>query len=63
MSKSNKARERLKNFDPRGSNCPICKKEFRSDNCPHTVEQAENKLNNNIMREIVMETIAKQKAK
>jgi hypothetical protein len=26
-------------FSARGSNCPICKRVFRSDSCPHSVTE------------------------
>ena len=38
-----KAKLALTNFDPRGSNCPICGREFRTD-CSHSVVQARELL-------------------
>lgn len=43
------AETRRQAFSPRGSNCPICKQEFRS--CPHSVEQAIKRLDNNVQFE------------
>jgi hypothetical protein len=31
-------------FSPRGDDCPICGREFRSDDCPHSVVQVESAL-------------------
>lgn len=38
-----KAKQRMDSFNPRGSKCPICKKEFRTG-CNHNVAQAETRL-------------------
>ena len=30
--------------------CPICKKEFKSDNCPHSIVEAEQRFNDNQLK-------------
>lgn len=47
-----RARERLSNFSARGSSCPLCKKDFRNG-CNHSIEQAINRLNQNIINAMV----------
>lgn len=53
MSKGIKrARERLHNWSARGGTCPLCHKDFR-DGCNHTVQQAINRLEENVINAVV----------
>jgi len=38
-----KAKKRMEEFDPRGSKCPICKRNFRKG-CAHSVSEATDRL-------------------
>lgn len=40
--------------------CPICRKPFRSDLCPHSILEAEIRWQENRIREIVREEIRKR---
>ena len=51
-----RARERLINWSARGDVCPICNKEFRYG-CNHTVTQAINRLEENIINMIVKKNL------
>lgn len=53
-----RARKRLQEFSPRGSNCPICRREFRGDGCPHSVTDARTRLEEDVTREIVRGELA-----
>ena len=44
-----------------GQNCPICKKLFKSENCPHSVSEALARIEENKIKEIVFKTISKKK--
>lgn len=45
------AKEKMDSFSARGSNCPICKKEFRTG-CNHSVAEAEQRLFENYIKAI-----------
>lgn len=49
---------RPRDFNARGDKCPICGKGFRSDACPHSVEEAEDHLEEQLVRSIVRDEIA-----
>ena len=51
-----KAKEALKTFSARGSNCPICKKPFRYG-CLHSVVEAEEFLEDRLLRLKVQEEV------
>lgn len=58
MSRLKTLRKKLANFSPRGSNCPICGRNFRDeDACPHSVGQAREHLVEQIQREIVRQEL------
>lgn len=42
-----RAQRARREFDPRGSNCPICRCEFRT--CLHSVREAEARLENEVI--------------
>lgn len=53
MSKAVKrARERLANWSARGGSCPLCHKDFRHG-CNHSVEQALQRLEANVVNALV----------
>ena len=54
-----KARERAEKFSPRGSDCPICKKDFRYG-CNHNVRQAEDRLQEEITKLVVQRELSLQ---
>lgn len=46
-------------FSARGSLCPICKKEFRDqDACPHSIAQAEERLDQDYIHAVVRYELA-----
>ena len=47
--KSSKAKQHLDNFSARGSDCPICRKVFRTG-CKHTVVEAKQRLFENYIK-------------
>lgn len=61
MTKNKKAKsikKRLYNFSARGSNCPICGKDFRNKSgdkqgCPHSVAQAISHLEIAYLKEVL----------
>lgn len=54
-----KARQRLDSFskDPKSSQCPICNHWFGSDSCPHSIDQAKQRLNEFIIGAIARKEI------
>lgn len=54
-----RARQRLANFSARESNCPLCGKSFRCG-CDHSVEQAVNRLEENIVKALVQHELKKR---
>lgn len=50
MNSLMKAQIALQTFDPRGSTCPICKRDFRKG-CNHSITQAINRLEQNLFNE------------
>lgn len=54
MSKNSikKARQRLFNWSAKGSNCPLCHKDFRHG-CNHSVTQAIARLEQNVVNAMI----------
>jgi len=48
-------------FSPRGSNCPICKREFRKEGCPHSITEALEKLEQDVFDARFREARKKEK--
>lgn len=52
----------IKDFDRHGT-CPICHREFRGDDCPHSVSEAQDHVQanktNELIRKIVREELKK----
>ena len=48
------AKRRMDEFDPKGSKCPICKREFRTG-CKHNTVEARTRLNEIYLRAIARE--------
>ena len=40
------------NFHARSSKCPLCGKLFKSDECPHSIVEAHQRLDENYIRAI-----------
>ena len=55
-----KATKRLNDFSARGSNCPICKKNFRHG-CLHNVNEAYDYLENQLLNAKIDKRIKKFK--
>lgn len=57
MSKKNgalrRARERLNEWAARGGNCPLCHKDFQHGDCNHTVAQAYERLEQNMVNAMI----------
>jgi hypothetical protein len=49
--KETKAEKARRTFTARGSNCPICKREFRT--CPHSIGDAERFFERAVIQECV----------
>ncbi len=64
MASLKKLQERLKNFNARGSNCPICGHEFRDEyNCPHSISEAIEHLKDKIFRAKFVDIMKKEMKK
>lgn len=49
-----------KTFSARGDRCPICKRDFRDpDACPHSVSEAEARLESDYIHAVVRYELAK----
>ena len=46
-------------FSARGDRCPICKRDFRRDDCPHSVAQAESRIEADYLHAVVRYELAK----
>ena len=55
-----RARKRLANWSARGGSCPLCHKDFRYG-CNHSVEQARQRLEANIVNALVDRRLKKLK--
>ena len=51
MMKKKAALQKLREFNPRGSRCPICNKDFRKG-CDHSVQEAKDRLFENYIKAI-----------
>lgn len=60
MNSIKKARQKLREFSPRGSSCPICRRDFRYG-CKHSVQEAKDKLKDDITRAIVRNELQKKR--
>lgn len=50
-------------FSARGSKCPICKQPFRrSEDCPHSIGQAMERIEQDYIHAVVRYEVAQQKA-
>jgi hypothetical protein len=54
MINKKQAKKALEDFSPRGSNCPICKKNFRYG-CSHSVLEAKSFLYEQYIKSIIKE--------
>lgn len=52
------ARRRIESWNPRGSNCPICHKDFRHG-CNHNVVQSEQRLQEDLIDALVERKVKK----
>lgn len=53
-----RARERLNNWSARGGSCPLCHKDFRNG-CNHSVVQAQQRLETNVVNALVNRQLKK----
>lgn len=52
----NKAKKKLRDFQARGSNCPLCGKPFRNG-CNHSITQAIERLEQNVINALIKKRI------
>lgn len=48
-NKESKMRRRRRELSTRGSDCPLCKQEFRG--CPHSIAEAQQALDRAVLRD------------
>lgn len=53
MKRLRRALRKRAEWSPRGSRCPICKRVFRSDSCPHSVAEARAVLDAAVVAAVV----------
>lgn len=56
MKSKKTAKYLMDRFDVKSSKCPICRKKFRSDDCPHSIPQARERLFEDYVREIASQS-------